>query len=126
MPMMYCPHCETNVLTAREDIDICLVVILALFTAGIGLIFYLVYYFSEDENRCVHCNSRCLPQKTGQVVSLTTPVVNPYLHNHENQQVQIIQTNINENTSAKYCSNCGSKLERQNISFCPYCGTNIV
>ena len=110
----------------REDIDWMLVIVLLIFTAGIGTLIYLLIHAGKIENRCVHCNSRCLPQKTGQVVSLTTPVVNPYLHNHENQQVQIIQTNINENTSAKYCSNCGSKLERQNISFCPYCGTNIV
>jgi len=126
--MMYCPRCETNVLAAREDIDICLALILAIFTAGVGLIIYLVYYYAQDENRCVHCHSMCLPHQTGQEISLTSPVTNPYRQIQETQQVQQVQqlqVVNNDNGGINFCNNCGSKISRQNTSFCPFCGTNI-
>ena len=125
MSMMYCPRCETNVLAAREDMDICLLLILAIFTAGFGLIIYLIYYYSQDENRCIHCHSICTLQQTGQEVSLTSPVLNPYRQNRETQQVQVLQTVSSEAGGVKFCSNCGSKINRQNTSFCPFCGSQI-
>ena len=124
MSMMYCPRCEQNVLTVREDIDICLVLILAIFTAGIGLLIYLVYYYSQDENRCIHCHSICKIQRTGQEISLTTPVANPYRHSEQAQQVQLVQVVNDKDEGLKYCSNCGVKLNRQGISFCPFCGSS--
>ena len=125
MSMMYCPHCKSSVLASREDIDICLAIILLIFTAGFGLIIYLIYYYSQDENRCIHCHSICTLQQTGQEISLTSPVTNPYRQTRENQQVQLLQTVGNENEGVKFCNNCGVKLNRQGISFCPFCGTNI-
>ena len=122
---MYCPHCESNVLTRREDLDICLAIILFFFTAGLGLFIYLIYYYGQEENRCVHCNSVCLPQRRDQEISVTPPIKNPYHQNQDGHQVQLIETETNENTGVNYCSSCGSKLERKNISFCPYCGTSI-
>jgi len=125
MSMLYCPRCENNVLTTREDIDICLAIILLIFTAGIGLIVYLIYYYAQEENRCIHCRSICLPQKTDQGSKLITPVSNPYHHNQETQQVQLIQVNSGEGEGSKYCSNCGVKLNRLDMNYCPFCGTNI-
>lgn len=125
MSMLYCPRCETNVLATREDIDICLAIILAIFTAGIGLIIYLIYYFAQDENRCVHCHNICRPHQTGQQVSLTSPVANPYRQNQETQQVQLLQTISDEDEGIRFCNNCGVKLNRQGSSFCPYCGNSL-
>jgi len=125
MSMMYCPRCESNVLATREDIDICLAIILAIFTSGIGLIIYLIYYYNKEENRCVHCRSICRPQQTGQEISLTSPVSNPYHQNREAQQVQLLQTVSNEGEGAKFCINCGVKLIRQDMNYCPLCGANI-
>ncbi len=126
--MLYCPRCETNVLTAREEIDMCLAIILLIFTSGIGLIIYLVYYYSKDENRCVHCRSTCSPHQTGQEISLTSPTPNPYRYIQETQQVQQVQqvqTVNNEVGGVKFCNNCGSKINRPNTSFCPFCGTSL-
>ena len=123
---MYCQRCESNVLVAREDIDICLALILLIFTAGFGLIIYLIYYYSQDENRCVHCHNICLQHQTGQEISLTSPATNPYRHNRETQQVQLLQTVGDEDKHVKFCNNCGVKLNRQGISFCPYCGSNVL
>ena len=125
MSMMYCPRCETNVLTTREDIDICLAIILLIFTAGFGLFIYLIYYYSQEENSCVHCHNTCIPHRKGQEISLTTPVANPFHLNQETQQVQILQSVSEVNEGVKYCSNCGVKLNRLDMNFCPFCGTNI-
>lgn len=124
MSMLYCPRCDTNVLATREDIDICLAIILAIFTAGVGFIIYLIYYYAQDENRCVHCRSLCFTQKTSQEISLTSPVVNPYHHNRATQQVQVLNTVSNEDEGVKFCNNCGVKLKRQGISYCPFCGSS--
>ena len=56
-PIGYCEHCKQNVLLSRQDIDTCLAIILLLFTAGIGLIIYLIIYYSRPKNRCVHCGT---------------------------------------------------------------------
>ena len=125
MSMLYCPRCDTNVLATREDIDICLAIILLIFTAGIGFFIYLIYYYTQEENRCIHCRSICLPQKTNQEISLTSPVSNPYHFNQDTQQVQVLQTGSSEGEGSKYCTNCGVKLTRQDMNFCPFCGTNI-
>ena len=125
MSMMYCKRCESSVLVAREDIDICLALILLIFTAGFGLIIYLIYYYSQEENRCIHCHSICTLQQTGQEISLTTPITNPYRQNQETQQVQLLQTVSHDNEGVRFCNNCGVKLKRQGISFCPFCGSTI-
>jgi hypothetical protein len=47
----YCPKCAKEVYMKREEIDICLCIILAIFTAGIGLLIYMVIYLDKKENR---------------------------------------------------------------------------
>ena len=51
----YCGHCQQQVSAKREEIDICLAIILAIFTVGIGLAIYLAIWHSKPINRCVHC-----------------------------------------------------------------------
>ncbi|MFX1381963.1 MAG: hypothetical protein ACFFBP_05915 [Promethearchaeota archaeon] len=120
MTTLYCPHCKTNVLVRREEINWCLVIILAIFTAGIGILIYFIIYFNNPENRCVHCNSIC--RLEGIKESTTQLITNPY---HVGSQVQVVQLYEQENEEgANYCLNCGVKLERVG-KFCPYCGTNV-
>jgi len=115
MTTLYCPHCKTNVLAVREEFNWCLLIILAIFTAGFGVLIYLAIYFNKPENRCVHCNSICRLREV-QVIS------NPY---HVGNQMQVVQLQGQANEeSVKYCLNCGVKLERAG-KFCAYCGTNI-
>ena len=56
MPM-YCPKCEMNVMTTREDFKIGLAIILAIFTGGIGLLIYMAIYLDKEKNRCIHCKT---------------------------------------------------------------------
>ncbi|MBD3196015.1 MAG: zinc-ribbon domain-containing protein [Candidatus Lokiarchaeota archaeon] len=129
---MYCPKCMKEVNTKREDLDWFLLIILAVFTAGFGVIIYLFIYFDKPENRCMHCNSICEPAKFIQVnnsnyqkpISSTS---NPY-------QVKEDSSNSNKPSEDKdksesqlnYCPSCGSKLsERLEVNFCPYCGFSL-
>jgi hypothetical protein len=38
---MYCPKCKMNVYTKKNDFNIGLAIILAIFTGGIGLLIYV-------------------------------------------------------------------------------------
>ncbi len=120
MTTLYCPNCKANVLVTREEINWCLVIFLAIFTAGFGLLLYFGIYFSKPENRCVHCNSICQLE----VIKEPTPqaIANPY---NVSSHAQLYQLNKQENDErAKFCLNCGVKLERAG-KFCAYCGFKI-
>jgi hypothetical protein len=124
MSTMYCPKCNSNVLTAREDIDICLAIILLIFTGGIGLIIYLVIYYGKDPIRCIHCNSICKPKLVEK-----EQVSNPVLKSEPSYVVQpfsVQQEEENVGSPPKYCFNCGVQLdERTGLKFCAFCGTKI-
>ncbi|MFX0103977.1 MAG: zinc-ribbon domain-containing protein [Candidatus Hodarchaeota archaeon] len=117
-PTGFCPRCNQDVLLTREDIDICLAIVLLIFTAGIGLLIYLAIYYSKAENRCVHCG---------------TIVTAPQTHISYTSQPQIqkasYSTPINGSekitgTKPNFCALCGEKLE-VGANFCPNCGSQI-
>jgi len=124
MANMYCSQCKTNVLTSREDIDICLAIVLLIFTGGIGLIIYLAIYYGRDPNRCVHCNSICKPKLIEEKPSSTIQDIN---QSYKPIRLVPIQEEPEEDEKhSKYCFNCGVQLnERDGLRFCPFCGTNI-
>ena len=111
----YCPHCKQNVLLKREDIDVCVAIILFFFTVGIGLIIYLIIYYSKPQNRCVHCNSIVSPALTESVTKETTEVpVTPSSYS------------LNSNKEAiKFCAYCGEPIKSINTQYCAHCGTKI-
>ena len=115
MSLGYCPKCKEEVLLKRNEIDICLLIILTIFTAGIGTIIYLIIYYSDVPKRCVKCNSICLP------ISLQNKQneVNSDVENYNSKKV--LHKTIN------YCPDCGTKLGNlSNIpNFCPFCGSNL-
>ncbi len=119
-PTGFCPRCNQEVLLTREDIDVCLAIILLIFTAGIGLIIYLVIYYSRVEDRCVHCGTKITTLKT----------TSPYTYQFQPQtQQQSYSTPVNvsgENigSSHNFCALCGEKLDI-GIKFCPNCGSKI-
>ncbi len=124
MATRYCPKCKMNVLTTREDIDICLVIILCIFTAGIGLLIYFAIYHEKEPNRCVHCKS------------IVQPVINEQrdtsldLRSNQIEGYQKI-TNYKENRSiveenSNFCSNCGvQQSDREGLKYCAFCGSKI-
>ncbi len=124
MVSKYCPNCKMNVLTVREDINICLLIILGIFTAFIGPLIYLAIYYDKEPNRCVHCKSICQPISNIQddgVLNSKPSQINKY---------QELETNAENNgkvaAESKFCSNCGVKIgEREGLKFCAFCGTKI-
>ena len=123
---MYCPKCKVEVSTQRDEINWVLLVILAIFTAGFGVLIYLAYYFNKPENKCIHCNSIC--QDTYAYASPPSTVITPSI-DRNNNSTQITtevyrENDINEsNDITRYCPSCGSKLgDREGGNFCPYCG----
>ena len=113
-PIGYCPHCKQNVLLVREDINVPLAIVLLCCTFGIGLIIYLIIYYSKKEDRCIHCNTQVkfLPDQYSPPIQL--PI-----------QPQYRQFKTIKGESVKYCPLCGEKLDRQYQNFCPRCGSKI-
>ncbi len=119
----YCEHCEQNVLLRREEFNMCLAIILLIFTAGFGLLIYLSIYYSKPPNRCVHCNTICLPISNEQK-QVQSPQ-NPFII-QENQQKRIdnSQKMQDEAEVIQYCGFCGENLE-PGTKFCQNCGTKL-
>ena len=114
----YCAHCKQNVLLKREDIDICLAIILLLFTAGIGLVIYLIIYYSKPLNRCVHCNSIAGPP-------LSELDSSKRLENQEILNSEPSSPNSHIKESIRYCAYCGEPIKSVNTQYCAHCGTKI-
>lgn len=122
----FCPKCNKMVLTKRDDIDIWLLIILGIFTGGIGALIYLLIYYSHEPDRCVNCNTICTY----------------YIYTHsEKPEIEIIKSNHNQARKSiqseeefkskkgfNFCPNCGNKIgnsKYENPNFCPYCGEKL-
>ncbi len=129
-PTGYCPHCQQNVLLTREDIDVCLAIILLIFTAGIGLIIYLAIYYSRAEDKCVHCGTRITalqPQPVGQIPYQQKVQQNPYTYQTQPTQEYTTTSDVEEFKGERplFCVYCGEKLAVEGIKFCPNCGNKV-
>jgi len=117
---MYCEKCQTNVLTKREDLDVGIIILLFIFTAGLGVLIYLVVYYDKKPNRCIHCNSICKPmliEHHNDKKLVTLEPKSEKTHNYVS-----IKT-INE--TSKFCYNCGTELDDRERKYCPFCGVNV-
>ena len=112
----YCPHCQQNVLMAREEMNVVLAIILLCCT-GIGFFIYLIFYYSKPKNRCIHCGSYCqatLPNKSSQTVL--------QLRNQPQSNSMNAKT---LGKQLKFCPLCGNKLVEGNQNFCQSCGSKL-
>jgi DNA-directed RNA polymerase subunit RPC12/RpoP len=124
-PTGYCPNCQERVLLTRKDIDWCLAIILLIFTAGIGFVIYLIYYYSQSEDRCIHCGTIIheriqspYSKRTEELEYQNTPEEFRY-ERREIRQVQEVET-----TATKFCPFCGEKL-KGGARFCANCGSKL-
>ena len=118
---MYCEKCQTNVLTKREDLDIGIIILLFIFTAGLGIIIYLIVYYDKKPNRCIHCNSICKPM----VLEFRNDKKVVQVEDNRNKMQNYVPINsINE--KSKFCYNCGTELDERERKFCPFCGVNVL
>ncbi|MFX1236267.1 MAG: hypothetical protein ACFFAS_11165 [Promethearchaeota archaeon] len=96
----------------KDEINWCLVILLGIFTGGIGVIIYFAIYFSKPQNKRTTFY-------TTQVVYKPTEKHNPYILEKtpgEESDEDIVQ----------FCPSCGVKLERSKSKFCPFCGTSVI
>ncbi|MFX1312296.1 MAG: zinc-ribbon domain-containing protein [Promethearchaeota archaeon] len=121
-PTGFCPRCNEYVLLARERIDTCLAIILLIFTAGIGLIIYLIWYYSKPEDTCVHCGTKItVSQSQNQFAYQSQP------QNLQRPYAVPAAIGVAEEITGdmpNFCSLCGEKLEA-GVKYCPNCGGKI-
>ncbi len=124
MTTNYCPNCKMNVLTTREDPDIFLVIILCIFTAGIGLLIYLAIYYDKEPNRCVHCNTIVQHGSSDQKDNSSSVISNQMESYQKIKNYKKNRSVVEENSN--FCSNCGVKLgDREGLKYCAFCGSKI-
>ena len=121
----YCNNCKQNVLMVREEFNICLAVILLIFTAGIGFLIYLAVYYAQEPNKCVHCKTICQPILVSQLPSANQELPNVY---HQQQEYNTVKIQETQPVQSKvcYCPSCGTQLgDRPNIKYCAFCGSSV-
>lgn len=119
----YCYHCKQQVLLKREDIDICLALILLFFTAGIGLIIYLAIYYGKEEDRCVHCGATC-----NQTFDRSDSQIVPQVSNqpqHQDRTLHIQEVVEEKKADVNFCPFCGENFDQEGVKFCPNCGSKV-
>ncbi len=120
MSIMYCPNCEKNTLTKRNDFSFLLAFLLA-FT-GIGLVIYILYHIDKKQDRCVYCGAKCqIRQMKDNQNNSNHQIENNTASNYlEFKPIEIEKTKIN------FCHNCGEDIgDREGIKYCALCGSGI-
>lgn len=110
----FCNRCNQQVFLTRKDFDVCLAIVLAMFTFGIGLLIYLAIYYRKPEDRCTICGS----QDTASQVPAYQATTQPQFQNSK-QSIQ-----VEERVEEKFCSYCGDKLKLMS-KFCENCGSKV-
>ena len=120
----YCPFCKQNVLLVREAVNWSLIIILIIFTGGIGLIVYGIVYFNKTPSRCIHCRSQIALGPTRNVQSTNQ---NQTITQLEQESDINAGDHVKDNKTQqlKFCSFCGEALLNRNAKFCAHCGTKV-
>lgn len=120
----YCPFCKQNVLLVKEAVNWSLIIILIIFTGGIGLIVYGIVYFKKTPSRCIHCRSQIALGSTSNAQSSNQSQTITHLDQKSNINAGN-HLEDNKTQQLKYCSFCGEALLNRNAMFCAHCGTKV-
>jgi len=121
----YCPHCNKIVRAKREDLDILLIIILAIFTAGIGVAIYLAIFYSKyEKNLCVKCNHKLKPITGEEALTQEEmiPLENPYKLSSKEEISE--KDKFFTGKELVLCPFCGQKIE-PGVKVCPNCHSLI-
>ena len=120
----YCSNCNQSVLLVREALNWPLIIILLIFTGGIGLIIYLIIYYNKPESRCIHCHTQIsLKSELSAQSSKLVQTDNQKTYNSDiNSDIKV---KANGTSKLKYCSYCGEPQLNELAKFCPHCGTRV-
>jgi hypothetical protein len=117
----YCPICKQNVLLVREALNWALVIILIIFTGGIGLIVYVIIYFNKPASRCIHCHSQIALTPTSSVQTSNQVQIDTRLEQRrDGDSAENIKPQLQ-----KFCSFCGEALSNREAKFCAHCGIKV-
>jgi hypothetical protein len=113
-----------NVYTKKNDFNIGLAIILAIFTGGIGLLIYVAIYLDKEHKpRCIHCDSICYEQKEVEQPNSNNQEISDH-HQLQNQEIVVKSQKVGEDP--RFCYNCGSELDHsEHAKFCALCGSSI-
>jgi len=120
----YCPYCKQNVLMVKEAVNWALVIILLIFTGGIGLIIYGIIYYNKTPSRCIHCKSQIALAPTIRVQSSNQIQSNTRLR-QESEINTVESVEDNKKQQQNFCSFCGELLLNREAKFCAHCGTKV-
>ena len=120
----YCPICKQNVMLVREAINWPLIIILLIFTAGIGLIIYLIIYYNKPESRCIHCHTQILLKSNNSAQSSTYVQAENQKTRHSDINAEV-KAKTDDTSNNKYCSYCGEPQLNELAKFCPHCGSRV-
>ncbi|NVM17869.1 MAG: hypothetical protein HWN80_09140 [Candidatus Lokiarchaeota archaeon] len=120
----FCPYCKQNVLMVKEAVNWALVIILIIFTGGIGLIVYGIIYYNKAPSRCIHCRSQItlastISAQSSNQIQTNTPLGYESDNNADDSMVN------NKTLQQNFCSFCGEPLLNKEAKFCAHCGTNV-
>ena len=120
----YCPNCGQNMLLVREAINWPLVIILLVFTGGIGLIIYLVIYFNKARNRCTHCHS-IIPLTSNNTIHTPSSIQYGNILRQKSEITKGDTVKDVKTIHQRFCSFCGESMLSKDAKFCPHCGTKV-
>jgi len=120
----YCPYCKQNVLLVREGANWPLLIILLIFTAGIGLIIYGIIYFNKTPSRCIHCKTQIALTSTSSVQS-SKQIQTITRLGQKSDNIAVDSVEDNKTLQQNFCSFCGELLFNKKAKFCAHCGIKV-
>ncbi|MBY9006752.1 MAG: hypothetical protein KGD63_08345 [Candidatus Lokiarchaeota archaeon] len=110
MKVYYCKKCQKETPFEREKMNIGVIIVLAIFTGGVGIPFYIWAHHSNHKKMCIYCGTpRFSPIET------STP-------SSETPKSSVMHISGNK---VKYCDFCGNSIESENTTYCPECGEKL-
>ena len=110
MKVYYCKKCQKETPFEREKMNIGIIIVLAIFTGGIGIPFYIWGHHANHKKMCIYCG-------TPRFNNLDSPIP---MREPNNSSVVTISGN-----KIKYCVYCGNSIENEDTTYCPECGEKI-
>ncbi|TFF87617.1 MAG: zinc ribbon domain-containing protein [Promethearchaeota archaeon] len=125
----YCPYCRVTRELKRKDFDVCLSIILLLFT-GVGFFIYLIYYYTRPKDRCSVCSTKIPRQMIKSNLQELEEMKNRKMDSNKKRNESKIQEGSNQEMipikgdNKYFCEFCGAEI-KEGIKFCPSCGSKI-
>ena len=106
MKVYYCKKCQKETPFEREKMNKGLLIVLAIFTGGIGIPFYIWGHHANHKLLCIYCGSERFSPVTTYIPTEST----------------VVEISGNK---VRYCVFCGNSIDSKDTTYCPECGEVI-